>query len=384
MPDKDRDTGLCGKPKRIGTVQHISARRAKPKSAPLPCPVPAAADNANDTAPEHVQTNRTAADSQKIPQKSQMNTVSAAPPAEQPRVIAAGAPYAPNNPAVQSERLAVEFSVPRYLVPGQPDLLELLLCEKSLEGDQAGRRDSSPLRSSKSDTCMLMRGAEYSVRFYLVNAPEGCVQPAEAQLRQWTGGFQRVQAMVLLPPDCADAPVMLCMELRTGEYTSHLMQQVQCSLTPPAPAAELRKQSVFISYSHEDIDTVFCFRAGMELSGIPEIESPVTVLIDKASLQLGEQWEDRLHALIDECDYFLLIWSHNAARSDEVKKEIRYAAKHKSRRALKIYPLVQYEELPPPEEFQHLHCENPAQYIPRRHADGAAQSGGNSNSASQA
>jgi len=76
--------------------------------------------------------------------------------------------------------------------------------------------------------------------------------------------------------------------------------------------------SVFASYAHEDDHVVWAFAEAYRALGID-------VLVDRASLRAGEDWEQRLLRLIEEADLFQLSWSEAANRSPYVAEEWQHA-----------------------------------------------------------
>lgn len=79
-----------------------------------------------------------------------------------------------------------------------------------------------------------------------------------------------------------------------------------------------RYRRIFASYSHSDADLVRVAADFARLSGDE-------YLIDSQAIRSGEEWERRLEELIEEADIFQLFWSHNAMRSEFVRKEWEYA-----------------------------------------------------------
>ena len=71
---------------------------------------------------------------------------------------------------------------------------------------------------------------------------------------------------------------------------------------------------MFASDAHEDDDVVRAFAAAYRALGID-------VLVDKASLRAGQDWQQALLRLIDEANLFLLSWSEAASRSPYVAEE---------------------------------------------------------------
>lgn len=81
---------------------------------------------------------------------------------------------------------------------------------------------------------------------------------------------------------------------------------------------------------------------------------------DVLSLDPGERWEKALFGRIDDCDLFLLFWSHEARKSEWVQKELRYALDRKRGNDTappEVVPVVIDGPPPPapPDELAHLH-----------------------------
>ena len=79
-----------------------------------------------------------------------------------------------------------------------------------------------------------------------------------------------------------------------------------------------RYRRAFLSHSHDDRVAVLTYAQLLEATGIKYFQ-------DIASLRTMDDWERRLHEAIDQCDLFLLFWTANAAHSEWVEQETRYA-----------------------------------------------------------
>jgi hypothetical protein len=81
------------------------------------------------------------------------------------------------------------------------------------------------------------------------------------------------------------------------------------------------------------------------------------VLVDKASLLAGQDWEQALLGLIEKADLFQLFWSEAASRSPNVAEEWRHALLLQDQKGERfIRPL--YWKIPwpaPPAQLAHLH-----------------------------
>jgi hypothetical protein len=131
------------------------------------------------------------------------------------------------------------------------------------------------------------------------------------------------------------------------------------SATPDAPDepqvtdTARRYRRIFASYSHSDADLVHVAADFARLSGDD-------YLIDSQSIRSGEEWEHRLEEMIEEADIFQLFWSHNAMRSEFVRKEWEFALG--LRRDEFIRPVYWQDPLPrdleaglPPAELLKIH-----------------------------
>jgi hypothetical protein len=76
--------------------------------------------------------------------------------------------------------------------------------------------------------------------------------------------------------------------------------------------------AVFCSYSHQDSAIVERLERAYKALGFDYLR-------DVTALRSGEDWDDRLLALIDEADIFQLFWSDAAAASPYVRQEWEYA-----------------------------------------------------------
>lgn len=89
-------------------------------------------------------------------------------------------------------------------------------------------------------------------------------------------------------------------------------------------------KKVFISYAHEDAKTV-C----QQVKAYEPLD--ITYFLDDQTLRSGDVYNEKIFEHIRSSDLFILYWSSNAASSDYVKKEYRYAMSL-------AYPQVKPEE----------------------------------------
>jgi molecular chaperone DnaK (HSP70) len=123
-----------------------------------------------------------------------------------------------------------------------------------------------------------------------------------------------------------------------------------------APFEEARSRPyrrIFASYSHKDLDIVRQFERYASTLGD-------RYLRDWSELRAGEEWSDRLAAMIREADVFQLFWSWNSMASNFVRQEWEYALS--LGRSNFVRPTYWEEPLPatadgrlPPEALRRLH-----------------------------
>lgn len=89
----------------------------------------------------------------------------------------------------------------------------------------------------------------------------------------------------------------------------------------PAVVQARAFRKVFISYSHEDIQTAAAMASAYRANGIP-------YFFDHHSLESGAVFDDEIMRNIEESDLFLLLWSENAVHSKYVEMEYLHALKY--------------------------------------------------------
>lgn len=99
-------------------------------------------------------------------------------------------------------------------------------------------------------------------------------------------------------------------------------------------------QRVFISYSHKDAAIAQAVNAALRALGI-------RTFLDVDSLRSGAVFDNSLKNLIQSADVFQLMWSHNAASSEYVRREWQYALSLRRREGF-IRPVYWETPMPPP------------------------------------
>jgi hypothetical protein len=129
---------------------------------------------------------------------------------------------------------------------------------------------------------------------------------------------------------------------------------------PPSPANETVRtfRKSFLSYASED--RVQALKAAQFLHSLK-----IDFFQDVLHLAPGERWERRLYTEIDNCDLFLLFWSHHAQQSVWVIREAEYAQQRAKVASLEIVPILLEGPPPPrpPECLKDIHFNDPIRYI---------------------
>jgi hypothetical protein len=146
----------------------------------------------------------------------------------------------------------------------------------------------------------------------------------------WRGSPTAAQFEVAVPTNAAGSQVIGRVRIAVaGVPAGALRFQVTLTAAGTSPGAvdarELRARRyrrAFVSYSSQDRAEVLRRVQAFRIAGL-------SVFQDILDLDPGERWQKALYREIDNCDVFLLFWSHAAAASEWVGKEIDYALARK-------------------------------------------------------
>jgi hypothetical protein len=152
-----------------------------------------------------------------------------------------------------------------------------------------------------------------------------------SQSLTWRGEPRSCQFFLKLPRDqagrtCAIKARILVDSVPAGALRFSLKVVAEAFTIAPDLVGDAahRYRRAFLSHSHEDRVKVLTYAQLLDAIGIKYFQ-------DIASLRAMEQWEYRLHEAIDGCDLFLLFWTANAAHSEWVERETRYALERQRR-----------------------------------------------------
>ncbi len=122
-----------------------------------------------------------------------------------------------------------------------------------------------------------------------------------------------------------------------------------------------RYSMAFVSYASGDREKVLPRVQMLKALGIRYFQ-------DIIDIDPGARWERELYRQIDECDLFLLFWSHEAKQSQWVRKELGYALDRKGQDDFappEVCPIIlEGPPIPEPwEEVAHLHFSDQLLYF---------------------
>lgn len=107
-------------------------------------------------------------------------------------------------------------------------------------------------------------------------------------------------------------------------------------------------KQAFASYASSDRGEVLRRVQGIQAAG-------TRVFLDVVNLRTGEAWEPALYREIDASDGFFLFWSRNAAESEWVEREWRYALDHHGLDFINPLALEDPRVVAPPGELSSKH-----------------------------
>ena len=189
------------------------------------------------------------------------------------------------------------------------------------------------------------------VRIYL-QATDGIEIDEPWQTCIWNGVPTSCVFDISVPEDFSEKRIKLKGRVYLGDI---VLTDIRLTIKPEQSNdnCEITKQSfksAFVSYSSKDRSKVTARIQGMEAAA-PDID----LFIDVKDLHSGEHWEERLYNEILKRDLFYLFWSNNAADSEWVQKELKFALENKSSECIEPIALESPDICPPPKELEHKH-----------------------------
>ena len=173
----------------------------------------------------------------------------------------------------------------------------------------------------------------------------------------WNGDIRNVgfivKAPVSLPPGVYPGSAKLIQGEVPFASIMFDLEVVSADGQVDAPARPLgahiqRIAHAFASYASLDRGEVLRRVQGIQAVGI-------NVFLDIVSLRSGDKWEQVLYREIDASDSFFLFWSRNAAQSQWVEREWRYALRRRGLEFINPLPLEDPRLVEPPTELRSKH-----------------------------
>lgn len=171
--------------------------------------------------------------------------------------------------------------------------------------------------------------------------------PHSSQEVVWHGQTMSVGFPVCVSPQFEGKHLALCLGverfgvpigrlmfvLPVGERTIHNRKSLLGQIEP--------YRSVFVSYSSDDRPLV---NAKLDLLRAMNVR----LFFDAETLRAGDDWERKLRDSLDECDLFLLFWSHRSAASKWVQREVELAVERHNGSEARVPDIKPYHVDPPP------------------------------------
>jgi hypothetical protein len=264
----------------------------------------------------------------------------------------------PQAASPRRERLAFTAAYPSTVTVAEWHPLLVLLHAEGTQNQVeavlkqwAPRLGGSPVTSMATASTGIARGTTIT----LVPSADGVVFNPERVDVAWQEDVQEVPFRLQVQPGAAGV-IPGRIDVLVGTLPVAIVSiglEVGDGSTPDRPQQTINSarmfERVFASYSRRDQDVVLACTSLYQAMG-------VTVLVDQADLQSGDDWRSKLHRLIDEADIFQLYWSTNASSSSEVGNEWHYALAMHAKGPRFIRPVYWESPMPtPPAELSHVH-----------------------------
>jgi serine/threonine protein kinase len=181
--------------------------------------------------------------------------------------------------------------------------------------------------------------------------------PDPVETLGWNGDIRNVGFIVKAPAALAPGIYPGTVKLMQGQipfasivFDLEVVSAEGRGETPRKPL-EARLQRIaraFASYASLDRAEVLRRVQGIQAVG-------TNVFLDIINLRTGHEWEHALYQEIDASDGFFLFWSRNAAQSEWVEREWRYALKRRGLDFINPLPLEDPRVVKPPAELSSKH-----------------------------
>ena len=258
-------------------------------------------------------------------------------------------PAPPSAPAADR----VKFSVVAEKNVRRSDLrvIEIVMYEEALQEEILSRvreefEEETSVRSSHTVS------AERDVTVTVTLSARGAVIEDDRLSYPWKGGALRFSFDYSVPDDLAQRQILFTAKAYfNGVIATALKFTVQVDQEQTGVSfARQDIRSAFMSYSHEDLETVTFI-----LQGIKAARPDLDVFFDVESLRNGDRWEERLYREILSRDRLFLCWSRSAAVSEWVDREWRCMLNGKGLEAIEPFSLESEKLCPAPPPLNQLH-----------------------------
>lgn len=265
----------------------------------------------------------------------------------------------------------VSVFTPKRVKPAEAFILQAIFHVENQAGDAAATATAidpeAEKRLQKSLRQAVYRGQTITASLDIPDAQID--QPVQAV--QWRGDIEPMQFIVTIPAQEGVVSSLAKLQIAVdGVPVASAVWRIVLAADANV-ATEVgeyipiqRYRRAFVSYSSQDRIEVLKRVQGLQAAGLE-------VFQDVLDLEPGDRWSKELYKHIDEADSFYLFWSDNAAQSEWVAKEWRYALErsmtHPDRRP-DICPVILTAPPPmPPTELADRHFNDILAYVLKAH-----------------
>lgn len=204
-------------------------------------------------------------------------------------------------------------------------------------------------KSASSSVFQAAQGQKFRIALQSPDLELDC----ESQQMSWNGKFAAADFEVFLPENYDRSQLRLRGRVYSDDAVLtdlKLILQIDAAQPQSVVCEKVRLKTAFISYASADRPKVAARIQGIQLAR-PDMD----LFIDVEKLRRGEAWRPRLYQEIADRDLFYLFWSSNAAASEWVLEELRYAMEKKTADYIEPIPLESPDVCPPPQCLNDKH-----------------------------
>ena len=281
----------------------------------------------------------------------------------EPAPVAPAAPSAPIWPdqplacesqkpaASQTDDIQFRGAAPQNINPGEYFTVKIMMYREDdyARADRETAAVADQVKAASSGVFQASRGQNFRI---VLQSPDIDLEAGD-EILVWNGIFAAADFEVYLPEGFDRRQLRLRGRVYSGDAVLtdlKLILQVSAPAPQQVVCEKVKMQTAFISYASADRAKVVA-----RLQGIMLARPDMDLFFDVESLRRGEAWEPRLYREISQRDLFYLFWSHNAAASEWVRKELEYAVAQKTVEFIEPIPLEQPDVCPPPESLMCKH-----------------------------